>query len=377
MKPVLALAIAVATVGGAQASPLEPPVARYAPKGRPPQRTDRTHAVDGVEYLYAGRHQIMAADNAGAGATITQADPAIGIGDFHSLAEIAVESSDGEQIVELGWTIDFGVNGDLQPHVFSFHWVNGAPTCYNACGWVQVSPDKQPGMRVVPGEPHRYEMRLVNDDWWLFYDGEGMGYYPQSEWKSAKGFTTVGLTQWFGEVAAGMASPCTQMGNGASGADTTAAVFSDLHLFDLAGIPTPAATEMGALTNPAFYNIGQATPTSFGFGGPGAVTGCCSPSTCAAARAECGAIDDPRCPGNTLACGTCTGTSVCTPDHTCPGGIGPRDDGEAFDAPPLIGGTTGGCCDTGGAANGLGALALGGGVALVLGRRRRSRAARA
>jgi Neprosin len=361
----LVMAVAVATAGSAQASPLEVPVARYAPKGRPPQRTGAPRAFDGVEYLYVGTREAVLAHTSGAGATITQADPAIGISDFHSLAEIAIESLDDRQIVEIGWNIDHGVNGDLQPHVFSFHWVDGQPTCYNACGWVQVSPDKRPGMRVVPGEPHRYEIKLVGDDWWLFYDGEGMGYYPHTEWKS--GFKTVALTQWFGEVAAAVPAPCTQMGNGATGGDTTAASFSDLHVFDPDGVTVPAAYEMGALTNPAFYNIGRATPTGFGFGGPGAGTGCCTPSTCTAMRAECGTIVDPVCAGNMLACGACSGADVCTVDHTCPGGFGPRDDGEAFDAPVDSG--SGGCCDAGRAANGLGALGLGALVALALGRR--------
>src|SRR5262249_29468221 len=150
-----------------------------------------------------------------------------------SLAEIAVESSDGQQIVEIGWTVDAMVNGDLQPHLFTFHWVDGRPTCYNACGWVQVSPDKMPGMRVVPGEAHRYEIRRIHDYWWLCYDGEAMGYSPQSEWRGQ--FTAVMLAQWFGEVAAGAAAPCTQMGNGRFGIDASSAAYSDLHLFDLDG----------------------------------------------------------------------------------------------------------------------------------------------
>lgn len=384
MKAVLALVIAVATVGDAEASPIELPVARHAPKGRPPHRTDGTRAFDGTEYLYVGMLEAVDTHTSGAGATITQADPAVGIGDFHSLAEIAIESLDDRQIVEIGWTIDFGVNGDLQPHVFSFHWIDGQPTCYNGCGWVQVSPDKRPGMRVVPGEPHRYEIKLVHTDWWLFYDGEAMGYYPQSEWKA--GFKTVALTQWFGEVAAGVPSPCTQMGNGTTGGDTAAASFAELHLFDPDGATVPAAIEMGALTNPAFYNVGRATLTGFGFGGPGAVTGCCTPSTCTAVGAQCGAITDPVCMTNMLVCGACNGTDVCTADHTCPGGIGPRDDGEAFDAPIDSTSSGGGCCDAGRAGTtgpgGLGALGLGALVGLALGRRpprprqRSSRAAR-
>jgi hypothetical protein len=361
------LGIVAAASGSVSADAIELPVARYAPKGRPSQSQPRRtgpSALDATEYLYAGVRQVVSLHTTGAGATILQADPAVGVGDFHSVAEIAVESARGDQIVELGWTVDAGVNGDLQPHVFVFHWVDGNQTCYNACGWVQVSPTKRPGMRIVPGEAHRYEIKRVHDDWWMFYDGEAMGYFPQSLWKT--GFHEAGLVQWFGEVAAAGTSPCTQMGNGKLGADAAAASFDDLHLFDPDGATVRAAVVAGALTNRALYDLGRATPTSFGFGGPGAATGCCTPSSCLGVQADCGSIADPICAGNTLACGSCAG-EACTSDHRCLHGIGPRDDGEQFDAPPPER-TGGGCCDAG--ASGTGALVLGALVALVVRRRR-------
>jgi uncharacterized protein (TIGR03382 family) len=304
--------------------------------------------VDGLEYLYVAESQSMGGHTAGAGAMVVQADPAVGATDFHSLAEIAVESGDGKQIVELGWTVDRGVNGDLQPHVFAFHWVNGQQTCYNACGWVQVSTTKMPGMPVVAGESHRFEIKLVNNDWWEFYDGEAMGYFPQTEFNGA--FTQATLVQWFGEVAASSKSPCTQMGNGKLGADPASASFEDVHLFDPGGTMVAAAVQPGAVTNPGLYNLGRAMPTSFGFGGPGTTTatGCCMPSTCSAQQAECGEVADPACPGNTLSCGACNG---CTADHKCP---------------DLA---RGGCCDAG--ASGSGALALGALVVVVARRRRK------
>jgi uncharacterized protein (TIGR03382 family) len=357
-------ALAAVSASAAQAAP-EQPVARYAPKGYPGLRRTGVSQVDALQYLYVAVRQAMNPHSAGAGATVLQADPAVGVGDFHSLAEIAVESGDAQQIVELGWTIDVQVNGDLQPHVFSFHWVDGQETCYNGCGFVQVSPDKRPGMRIVPGEAHRYEIKLVNGDWWLLYDGEAMGYYPQSEFKS--GFTQATLVQWFGEVAAATASPCTQMGNGKIGSDAASAGFDDLHVFDAGGGSVAAAAQLATVTNSTLYGAGRTTPTSFGFGGPGATSGCCTPSTCQAQQAECGAIADPVCAGNSLNCGTC-GSDVCGADHTCPSGVGPRDTGEQFDTPPTDR-AGGGCCDAG--AGGSGALALGALVALIVRRRRR------
>jgi MYXO-CTERM domain-containing protein len=366
MTPAWTLAIVAAMTGAtmtdaALASP-EAPVARYAPKGHP--SVSRTiQQLDGTEYLYVGARQEVRGHSAGAGATLMQADPALGLADFHSVAEIAVESTAGQQIVELGWTVDLAVNGDLQPHVFVYHWVDGQQTCYNGCGWVQVSNNVTAGMRIVPGEAHRYEIKLIKNDWWLFYDGEAMGYFPQALFHDA--FKQAALVQWFGEVAAGSTAPCTQMGNGKLGSDAAATGYDDLHLFDPDGTTAPASALAGALTDPTLYDAGRMTATSFGFGGPGATTGCCTPSTCQATQTECGSNADPVCSGHTLICGTCDG---CTADHKCPSGVGPRDIGEQFDS-PLPDRASGGCCDAG--ASGPSALGLGALVALVARRRRR------
>src|SRR5882724_8169547 len=102
MKPPPALAIVAALAGVAGAAPLDPPVARYAPKGRPLlaplARPEPGIQPDALNFLYAAALQVAA--GSGAGATVMQADPALGVGDFHSLAEIAVQSVDQMQIVE-------------------------------------------------------------------------------------------------------------------------------------------------------------------------------------------------------------------------------------------------------------------------------------
>jgi hypothetical protein len=347
---VWAFAIVVATAGAVYASPapLEVPEARYAPKGMPGHAA--VERAGGLQYLYVAAVQAGSRHSAGAGATLLQAAPTLGGTDFHSLAEVAVESGDGKQIVEIGWTVDAGVNGDVQPHLFAYHWVDGQTSCYNGCGWVQMSPTKQPGMAVAPGESHLYEIKLVGSDWWLFFDGEGMGYYPQSLWGG--GYTAAGLVQWFGEIAAGETSPCTQMGNGKFGADAASASFVDLHLFDPGGVSAAAAAFAGTITNQALYNMGRVTPASFGFGGPGVTTGCCTAASCTAAGAECGAITDPTCTSNMQDCGACSAPDVCSAEHVCV----PADHG--------------GCCDAGASAGSP--LALGGLVALRLRRRRRA-----
>lgn len=334
----------MAVAGAAVAAPPEP---RYAPKGLP--------GADGlerkrVEFLYASAAQQTGVHTGGAGATIMQAAPTLGPGDFHSLGEFAVESPDGKQVVEIGWTVDQGVNGDLQPHVFSFHWIDHQATCYNGCGWVQVSATHQPGMAVVPGEAHDYDIELINGDWWLFFDGDAMGYYPQALWGGR--FPAAGLVQWYGEVAAAAPSPCTQMGNGKFGTDPTSTSYDGLRLYEPGGIRVPAAIDSSGYTSPPLYNVGRVSATSFGFGGPGVTTGCCLASTCVAMNAECGSVIDPTCPGNMLNCGSCDGVDVCSPDHTC-----------------VLPSHSGGCCDAG--ASGPGSLVLGALVALRVRRRAR------
>ena len=52
-----------------------------------------------------------------------------------------------------------------------------------------------------------------NDAWWIVYDTEWIGYFPDDLWDG--NYTRSGLQQFFGEVAASSTKPCTDMGNGA------------------------------------------------------------------------------------------------------------------------------------------------------------------
>lgn len=304
-----AVLVAIATAATAQAAPL---------KGRPGR-----HLRAAAQFLYVGTVEVTRTPLHGAGATLLQAQPAVGAGDFHSLGEIAVESGEGDQVVEIGWTVDHGVNGDDAPHLFAFHWIDTIPQCYNTCGWVQVSTTNRPGMRLVAGESHRYEIKLVGSDWWLYFDGDGLGYFPGSRWGGR--FTSANAVQWFGEVAAAGQEPCTQMGNGLPGDDEAAASFVDLTTLDEHDAEAPAAAELGAQNQSTFYRIGAPTPTSFRFGGPGAGK-CCVPLTCAQMAAECGRFDEPAC-GKSVTCGDCGNEASCSEDHLCTGPPTPPDDG--------------------------------------------------
>lgn len=328
----LGVLLVAALVGAARAEAPPQPTPRYAPKGKPPGGTSPADAF----YLYVTYGQPSGTATSGAGATMVQGNPALAAGDAHTLGELAVQSADLQQIVEIGWTVDALVNDDVHPRLFVFHWVDGQPTCYNGCGWVQVSATRMPGMRVVPGEAAAYAIKLVNGDWWLYYQGEGIGYFPGSLWGGR--YTASGYVQWFGEIAAGSAEPCSEMGNGRRGSDPAAASMTELYLVGTDGTELPAQASPGAITNSALYSLGQMTSTSFAFGGPGSPFGCCRPETCLDANAACGAPPDVC--GTPLRCGACSLGNVCGEDFQCaPAPIRPDATDPVEDE--------GGCCGAG------------------------------
>jgi len=191
--------------------PPQPP-AVLAADPPPPPNQGRT-----VKFHYAGAYQFAEADGSFAGLTI--AKPYLHSNDYHTLAEIAVQSGDGDQKVEIGWTIDRALNGDTDPHLFVYHWVDDEPTCYNGCGFVPWTDPAKPGQPTVKpgdtlpaGKNLRFGIKFWEGAWWFSYDSVYFGYFEAKLWGG--GFTEAGLTQWFGEVASKTTAPCSYMGNG-------------------------------------------------------------------------------------------------------------------------------------------------------------------
>ncbi len=221
-----------------------------------------------TDFLYADTAQLVPTTFASGNYQV--ADPRVNPHDFHSLAEIAGESADGQQIVEIGWIVAKDVNGDSLPHLFIFHWIDGNPTCYNGCGFVSTSKTIKPGMTLpVSKTPLGFAMTFHNGGWWLYAGGTPFGYFPGRLWKNS--FTQLGLVQWFGEVAASSMSPKTQMGDGILGTDPGSARIASMKVGNLySGKNVPATAAINAVTNPAYYDVGAFQPSHFRFGGPGA-----------------------------------------------------------------------------------------------------------
>ena len=242
------------------------PIGRFGSKGLPRIELKDVAGVESapqaaLEYFYNASFQPGSATTSSA--KFLQFQPAVGVQDYHSLIEMAGESADASNIIEVGWTVDPSVNHDSAPHLFVFHWINSSPTCYNACGWVQVSQTRFPGMAVTPGAtPQLYAFKWDGSNWWVGYQGEWIGYFPGSLWNGQ--FTQLGFTQWFGEVAASSGQPCSQMGSGAFGTANGAAVIS------AEKFGTSSAALQGAVTDPQYYAVGSFSTKSYHLGGPGA-----------------------------------------------------------------------------------------------------------
>jgi hypothetical protein len=174
-------------------------------------------ATRDVNYHYASTYQYAESDGSYANMVIW--NPKLGEEDYHTLAEIAVQTKEGDQTVEVGWTVDRGVNnGSEEPHLFVYHWVDGKASCYNACGFRQYSKTVFPGDKLPTGVAKRFGIQFFNDAWWVAYDSEWIGYFPADLWKKNP-FTRTGLVQWFGEVATSSEKPCSEMGTGVAADD--------------------------------------------------------------------------------------------------------------------------------------------------------------
>jgi hypothetical protein len=267
------LAAAAADTSGAVV-----PKARYGPKGRsnrttclkaentpfapPPEPPDDSVAPK-VFFHYAVGSQ--AAETDGTYANITIGKPALDKTDYHTLAEIAVQSADGQQIVEVGWNVDRVVNGDDDPHLFVYHWVNRETSCYNGCGFVQYSGNIKPGDTLQYGVTKKFGIQYFNGDWWVAFDSEWVGYFPEAIWnKKSVSFNRSGLVQIFGEVAAQTEKPCTDMGNGQPAKEETAARVASVSLLNGPGV------EMFVRSTSDYYSVHRASARTFRFGGSGA-----------------------------------------------------------------------------------------------------------
>jgi hypothetical protein len=239
---------------------------KHASKGMPSVGGIAAKPLDDGFYLYAGAFQDAQADGVSAVITVGRSELApAGPVTRHSLAEIAVQSADQQQIVEVGWHVDRAMYGNDDPHLFVFHWVNGNRTCYNTCGFtVNGAPSVKPGDVVPANTLQAFTVLNYNGDWWIGYSGEWIGHFPGTLWGG--GFTRSGVIKVFGEVNAEIQRPCTDMGNGLPSFDRRSATISNVAYtngptVNLTVIETDRTLYSALLEGTVVYFGGQGTGT--------------------------------------------------------------------------------------------------------------------
>ncbi len=231
-------------------------------------------------------------------------------GDDHSIVQFWLQNYAGgvTTSIEGGWTLDQSLNGDLQPHLFTFYTTNGYTSegdgigGYNNqhSGFVQYSGVVAPGALIngassVGGAQFfiRMKFQLYAEpitgqlNWWIGVQGSGsfiwVGYYPASLFSGGVGNNA----SWVGsggEVYSSLADPSTtqdQMGSGwqADAGWTKAAYLSNLLVqSDLNGTMADSNgtgtsdTATGASTNPYTIQTDMNSGSSWGsyiyVGGP-------------------------------------------------------------------------------------------------------------
>jgi hypothetical protein len=221
-------------------------------------------------------------------------DPYVETSTDHSIMQCGLQNYDNPQLqsLEAGWGVDYSLNGDWLPHLFTFYVTDGYPNegnnigGYNADvdGWVQVSRTVYPGaVFAAPyssiGGPQYgfglgYYLNFSDNNWWLWYgssgsSGEWVGYYPCWLFFGAPGdslFTTLGArAEWvgfWGEVYSSLANPnqsTTQMGSGlrAEAGWTDACFQNNLLVLPAGGGPSDWVEQDGSPSaeDPAKYDI--------------------------------------------------------------------------------------------------------------------------
>lgn len=256
------------------------------PKGHPVP--GRAAAKTVGAYSYAGGYQYVTANGAAAKVQVTNPFVAPAPAPIsHSLVEVAVQSEDGTDTIEVGFRKG---QSDPGPWLFVGHWVDGVWQGYNTGFVPDPAAQHVPGQWLTaspsyPGTPVLWRIGIRHFDgvWWVGMGTtadpatlEWIGYFPDSLWGGT--FTQMKLGQVFGEIY-GAPTTTTDMGTGHYGRNATAPYTTNLSaaqvnswgLYDAGGV---GASLICQDTDVSLYrsSVGptQTGYRSFFYGGPGA-----------------------------------------------------------------------------------------------------------
>jgi neprosin-like protein len=250
---ILASALMLTAPGAAQAAP--------GATGAEPMPPLPVHLpTDSGWYYTLGGTQRTVAD--GAQALLSVGWPVVAPEASHSLAAIAVRSADGLDNVQIGWTVDKLLNGDDQPRLFVIHRSGGVDACYNdiECGFEPYAPSTVRVRALMPaGEVKRFIIQHSGDRWWVGYDTQWVGSFPDTLWSG--GFVQAAAVQYFGEVSGESDPHCSEMGTGWTADNVRSARISGITLIN----GTAATLTVDRPDKP--YTISQLSATAFRYGG--------------------------------------------------------------------------------------------------------------
>jgi len=220
----------------------------------------------------------------------------------HSLFEIDVEKGTGvnRQLVEFG--VDHGALefGDTKPRLFAGIWVNGVfQGCYaEGCGYIDFTPaDSTDDLGIdlssyasLTWPNYNKQFQIIYggtcspsgaSGWWLRFNGNYLGCFPDTIWSSAgASFTSGTAIQAWGEVVTqGTNRPCSDMAGGKAGSSVVAPLdASDPDYIGTVSLlnPVPAGTATSlnlVQTDSSIYSYGTVGSTgnrTFAVGGAGA-----------------------------------------------------------------------------------------------------------
>ena len=304
--------------------PGTPTRGKMAPKGLPPRgdavSTQTTCGAGADFYSYAAAEDILSstdqADGASLNSSIHQCYLSSGVqGDVHCLFELAVRDFSGDQTIEVGYHSDVQVNPNGTVRVWVGSWTNAAFNGYNGGGGWTDAPGCNPcagdsiAADIGTTKAFKIEHNTGSSRWDVSYNGNVIGYYPDSTWSG--GFTKTRFIQAFGETATKYVESCTDMGNGVLAASGAGAEVNSFALINSTASPSLASS---VVTNSAAWNVSMTSGTAFRWGGPGynsalgangtaGSTGRCAPATGMA-------------PGTGLVCAS----TFCANAEICPDG---------------------------------------------------------
>jgi hypothetical protein len=147
--------------------------------------------------------------------------PILENGEGHSIYQMWLIAGSPRQSVEVGWTVDPGLNGDLAPHLFTYFTTNDYTADgdniggYNRLqtGWVQSSattfPGSSPATSSIDQQVNRYDMlfMLWQGNWWFKIENEWVGYYAASLFGTGAMASSASWLSFGGEVFSGLPNP--------------------------------------------------------------------------------------------------------------------------------------------------------------------------